>query len=190
VYYTIVRKKSSYKKESDSMRRKGDGNLNDGGNGDGEDWGEWDDDVELAPKTRQSIDTSSEGMPFISAGLQQSESLPGKSSPHVPFYKPRSGGKVRKSKAGWIVREKKVAKKKPVRLATGGGINMTNGDPFQSMGMEASGYSGDRKIQVKHKTSAVLKAGSQSTLRSGDYLMDDDADDVGWDLEDDDNDDI
>jgi hypothetical protein len=35
-----------------------------------------------------------------------------------------------------------------------------------------------------------LKAGSQSTLRSGDYLMDDDADDLGWDLEDDDNDDI
>ena len=57
----------------------------------------------------------------------------------------------------------------------------------QSMGMEATGYSGDRKIQVKNKTSAVLKAGSQSALRSEDYLMDeDDSTGGGWDLEDDD----
>lgn len=198
IYYTIVRKKSSYKKEADAAQSKG-GEKPRGGNGggqEGEDWGGWDDDVELAPQSnsRQSIDTGSESTPFIPAARQQLASPTdsgdsGSSSSPVPFYNPRSGGKVRKSKAGWIVRDKKKEKKKKARLATSGRINVANNDPFQSLGMEASGYSGVRKIQVKHKTSAVLKAGSQSKLRSADYLMDDDTGGGSWDLEDDDDDD-
>ena len=61
-----------------------------------------------------------------------------------------------------------------------------DGDPFKSMGMAVTGYSNDRKIQVKHKTSAVLNARNNSTLRSEDFSLEDDAGGSGWNSEDDD----
>ena len=194
LYYTIVRKKSSYKKESESAHEGGGTQGSVKSREEDEDWGGWDDDVEMAATTPRV--PASESAPFIPAPTQQPAS-PAANSPGMnrPLYPPRcgpragSGGKVRKSKAGWIVRDKSAkAKRTSPQLVTGGSLYLKQSNPFQTMGMEASGYSGDRKIQVKNKTSAVLKAGSQSTLRSEGYFMDDDAGENGWNLEEDDDD--
>ena len=148
LYYTIVRKSPPYKK-GESAHEGGGTQGSVKSREEDEDWGGWDDDVEMAATTPRV--PASESAPFIPAPTQQPAS-PAANSPGMnrPLYPPRcgpragSGGKVRKSKAGWIVRDKSAkAKRKSPQLVTGGSLYLKQSNPFQTMGMEASGYSGE-----------------------------------------------
>lgn len=187
LFYRFVKKKSSYKKEAE-LEKKGAATQQGGE----DEWGGWDEDLEVASPSALSKKKLINGISESASPIPDDSHRSAATTADVKFYKQRSprGGEIRKAKAGWIVRDKSKAKKmqqRPLLSTTSSfATSSQNNDPFKSMGMDVADYSGDRKIQVKRKTSALLNARNNSSLRSKEFSLEDDVGEDGWDLEDDD----